>query len=228
MFWTSMSPPEQDHIVDAFSFELGKCLEDDVKDRMLANLARVDTGLCAQVAAALGKRPPSGKPAKDVAASPALSLIPTEPTPTAGRVVGILAADQVDSPGLATVRRALERSGAVVVVIAPHGGTIAGTDEAVPVTKSLLTTQSVEYDALIVAGGPGADTVGSNPYTAVNLGEAYRHHKTIAAWGDGRAVLEACGIAADAAGVVTATTPNRAFATNLIESIGWHRHWSRV
>ena len=150
-----MSPPEQDHIVAAFSFELGKCLDEDVKDRMVANLAQVDTGLCTQVAAGLGKRAPSGKPAKNIAASPALSLIPGEPSPIAGRVVGILAADDVDSSGLATVRRALERAGAMVVVIAPHGGMITGSDEPVPVTKSLLTTQSVEYDGLIVAGGPG-------------------------------------------------------------------------
>jgi catalase len=228
MFWNSMSPPEQDHIVAAFSFELGKCLDEDIKDRMVANLAQVDADLCGQVAAALGKRAPSGKPAKNVSPSPALSLIPAEPSPVAGRVVGILAADEVDSPGLATVRRALERAGAMVVVIAPHGGTITGTDEPVPVTKSLLTTQSVEYDALIVAGGPGAETVRSNPYTAVNLGEAYRHHKTIAAWGDGRAVLEACGIEPYAAGVVTVAKPNRAFAADLIENIGWHRHWDRV
>ena len=31
LFWKSMSAPEQDHIVGAFSFELGKCLDDEVK-----------------------------------------------------------------------------------------------------------------------------------------------------------------------------------------------------
>ena len=114
-----------------------------------------------------------------------------------------------------------------MVAIAPHGGMIAGTEEPVR-TKSLLTTQSVEYDGLIVAGGLGAQTVGENPYTAVNLGEAFRHHKAIAAWGEGRAVLEACGIDGAADGVVMVSKPNRAFAEDLIENIGWHRHWDRV
>ena len=38
----------------------------------------------------------------------------------------------------------------------------------------------------MVAGGPGAAEVGADPYTALNLGEAYRHYKPIAAWGEGR------------------------------------------
>ena len=99
------------------------------------------------------------------------------------------------------MRAPLERAGAVVVVIAPHGGTIASPDGPVEVTKSALTTQSVEYDALIVAGGTSAKTLGQDPYLAVNLGEAYRHYKTIAAWGAGQDILAACSIPGDAPGI---------------------------
>jgi catalase len=95
------------------------------------------------------------------------------------------------------------------------------------VDKSAMTTQSVEYDALVVAGGAGAAEVGADPYTALNLGEAYRHYKPIAAWGEGRGVLEACAIASDGEGVVTGASANRAFANDLIAAIGWHRHWGR-
>ena len=45
LFWKSMSPPEREHIVGAFSFELGKCLSEEVKERVLANLANVDAEL---------------------------------------------------------------------------------------------------------------------------------------------------------------------------------------
>ena len=55
MFWESMSPVEQDHIVGAFSFELGKCLHEEIKDRMLANLANVSPVLVERVAANLGQ-----------------------------------------------------------------------------------------------------------------------------------------------------------------------------
>ena len=85
----------------------------------------------------------------------------------------------------------------------------------------------MEYDALIVAGGASAETLAVDPYIAVNLGEAFRHHKTISAWGEGIAVLEACGIAEDTPGVVTAAKPARGYSIALIEAIGWHRHWGR-
>ena len=95
LFWKSMSPPEQDHIVAAFSFELGKCLDEEVKDRMLANLANVDADLVAQVAANLGTPAPSGKPATNIAVTRALAHS-VEPGPIAGRVIGMFAADGVD------------------------------------------------------------------------------------------------------------------------------------
>ena len=228
MFWASMSPVEQDHIVGAFSFELGKCRREEIKDRTLANLANVSSVLVERVAANLGKPAPQGGPAGEVTVSAYLSLVPVEPAPIAGRVVGVYAADGVDSVGLGIVRKPLETAGAVVMVIAPHGGTITGDDGPVPVAKSALTTQSVEYDALVVAGGDGAATLAQDPYIALNLTEAYRHCKTIAAWGAGRQVLDAAGIAAASEGVITAGTAGRAFTTALVEAIGWHRHWDRA
>jgi catalase len=235
LFWESMTPPEREHIVGAFSFELGKCLSEEVKDRVLANLAQVDAGLVKAVAANLGKETPkgrasraNGKATRRLSASPARSLAPTEPGPIWGRVVGILAADGVDDAGVRSLSRALESEGAAVVVIAPHGGMLPGNSETIEVTKSAMTTQSVEYDALVVAGGPGADTLHSDPYVAVNLGEAFRHYKPIAAWGEGCDVLEACGIAADSPGVVMSERSGRPFANKVIEAIGWHRHWERT
>jgi catalase len=227
LFWKSMSTPEQEHIVGAFSFELGKCQSEEVKDRVLGNLANVDAALASAVAANLGKAAPKGKPPRGVVSSPALSIMPTVPAPVAGRVVGILASDGVDGPGLRSLVKAITAAGAVAQVIAPHGGSIAGKDGAVDVDKSAMTTQSVEYDALVVAGGPGAADVGTDPYAALNLGEAFRHYKPIAAWGEGRDVLAACGIARDGEGIVTGATASRAFANELIEAMGWHRHWGR-
>jgi catalase len=228
LFWQSMSQPERDHIVGAFSFELGQCLSEEVKDRVLINLANVDPELVKRVAANLGKKAPRGKPtSRGHSRSPALSLTPTAPLPVIGRVVGVLAADNVDSAGVEALTKSLVAAGVDVKVIAPHGGTIAGTSGRVTVDKSSMTTQSVEYDALVVAGGSGADTVGGDPYAALNLGEAFRQAKTIGAWGDGRRVLEQCNIDDDASGVVTAEKASRSFAAELIEAIGWHRHWSR-
>jgi catalase len=226
LFWNSMGAPEKDHIVGAFSFELGKCLDEEVKSRMLANLANVNATLCERVAANLGTDAPTGN-VIEAGSSPKLSLLPHAAGSISGRVIGILAADGVDDAGISELRKACEARGVVAMILAPHGGTVQGTQGPITVTKSLLTTQSVEYDALVIAGGASAAIIGADPYTAVNLGEAYRHYKTIAAWESGIDVLQACGIAPDAAGVVTAASANRAFATRFIEALGWHRHWDR-
>jgi catalase len=222
-----MTKPEREHIVGAFSFELGKCQNEDVKDRVLQNLANVDAELTSAVATNLGKVPPKGKPAKSGKGSPALTLIPSQPSPIVGRVVGILATDDVDTAGVISLSAAMTAAGAIVMVIAPHGGAIGGTAGPIGVDKSAMTTQSVEYDALVVAGGPGAEELGSDPYTALNLGEAFRHYKPIAAWGEGRSVLESCAIPSDAPGIVTEAGASRTFAKKLIEAMGWHRHWDR-
>jgi catalase len=198
---------------------------------VLELLADVDAELCGRVADNLGLLAPIGSPAADAGASPALSMAPPAPGPIRGRVVGILAADGVDAGGVATLRDGLVALGATVYVIAAKGGSLAARGrgkEGPAVDRTVATTRSVEYDALVVAGGNGsAATVANDPWAAVNLGEAFRHHKPIAAWGEGRQVLEAVGIAEDAPGVVTAENGNKTFVRALAEAMGWHRHWDR-
>ena len=75
MFWESMSPVEQGHIVGAFSFELGKRRHEEVKDRMLANLANVSSGLVERVAAKLGKPAPRSGPTGEVIVSASLAAM---------------------------------------------------------------------------------------------------------------------------------------------------------
>jgi len=77
------------------------------------------------------------------------------------------------------------------------------------------------------SGGASAAALAVDPYTALNLGEAFRHHKTLAAWGEGVAVLEACGITGEVPGVVLSDKPTSGFTDQLIEAMGWHRHWDR-
>jgi catalase len=227
LFWNSMAPHERDHIVGAFSFELGKCVNPEVRQRMLGNLAQVDGELCARVAAALGAKAPSGSPSATEGASPALSQVIDAPGPVAGTVIGVLADDGVDGAGVKALRRALESAGATMYVIAPHGGTVKASGGAVAVDRSTLTTQSVEYDALVVAGGSSAEALADDPYAALNLGEAFRHHKTIGAWGKGTAVLDALSMTG-APGVVSAAKVDAAFAKSLVAAMGMHRHWDRV
>ena len=225
MFWASMSPVERTHIVEAYTFELGKCYEQSIKERMLANLAAIDADLCAQVAAGLGLPAPDGQPATDVVPSAALSQLVTTPGPIAGRVFGVLAGPAADLAGVASLRKALAPEGAVLRVIAPVGGVLGSGRDAEIVERTLLTTRSIEYDAVVVAAGA---TDLQDVKLTVLLQEAFRHCKTLGAWGDGKSVLQAAGIDTAAPGVLWSEHADATFADKLVASVGKHRVWERT
>ncbi len=120
LFWNSLSEPEREHVIGAFSFELANCESPEIVARAVANLAHIDAELCASVAAHLGLPVPDGAPQDDVGSSPALSMVPSAPGSIAGRVVAVLAADTIDAAGFETLRSRLTDAGAVVHLIAPN------------------------------------------------------------------------------------------------------------
>lgn len=160
----------------------------------------VDADPCARVAADLGLPAPSGGPAADVGLSPASQVV-TESGPIAGRKIGIIADADADLAGISKVRKAAAKLGATALVIAPVGGVLGSGAREERVDRTLLTTRSVEFDALVVAGGT---TPTGDIKLTVLLQEAFRHCKALGAWGDGTAILEAAVITAGAPGVVTA------------------------
>jgi catalase len=225
MFYRSLTPLEQAHIVEAFTFELAKCYEQAVKERELQVLADVDTGLCEQVAAGLGLPAPAGSPPEDVTLSPALSQVVTEPGPIAGRKIGVIAGVGADLAGIDKLRKAAAKLGASVLVVAPAGGVLSHGARQETVERTLLTARSIEFDAVVVAGGT---TPSGDIKLVLLLQEAFRHAKVLGAWGDGTAVLEAAGIAAGSAGVVTADTVVKSFTDQLTAAVGLHRVWQRA
>jgi catalase len=228
LFWRSLTPVEQEHTAAAFSFELGKVEVVHVRERMLQNLAHVDADLTTRVASALGMPVPEGTPAEGVTPSPALSQVPVEPGLLDGRVVAILAGEGVDGTGVATLGAAVVAARARSQLIAPHAGVLTSAEGSpVPVTKALLTSQSVEVDVVVIAGGDAAAGLAADPAVAVYVQEAYRHHKTIAAWGEGVDALTRFGIPLDADGVVTGDLVDDAFLAEFSEAAAWHRHWGR-
>lgn len=227
LFWASMTRVEQEHIVGAFSFELGKVADEAIQDRQLANLANVDRALCEQVAANLGRPVPEAAPVAlevdpPVETSPALSMVPSAPGRIDGRVVGILVGAGVKPAVVGKVAEALDAEDAVLHVIGPHGGFLG----SVEVHHTYHTCDSVMFDALVVDPS-AADLLADELKVAVLVQDAYRHHKAVAAVGAGATVLERAGIPEDAAGVVVADRANKAFTGALVEAVGWHRHWDR-
>jgi catalase len=225
MFYRSLSPIEQSHVVEAFTFELGKVYEQTIKERELEVLANVDTDLCEQVAAGLGLPAPKGKPAGGVTVSPALVQILAEPGPIDGRKVGIIADAGSDLAGVSKLVKAAAALGVTALVIAPVGGVLKAGRRTVTVDRTLAAVRSIEFDALAVAGGT---TPTGDIKLVVLLQEAFRHCKAIAAWGDGAAVLKSARISSRGPGVEVADEVDKAFTANLAAALGLHRAWDRA
>jgi catalase len=225
MFYRSLSEVEKVHIVEAFTFELGKCYEQAIKERELQVLANVDADLCEQVAAGLGLPAPKGNPPKKITPSPALSQVYREPGPIDGRKIGIIADAQADLADVGKLIKAITAAGAVPLLTAPVGGVLKSGRRSEIVERTLLTARSIEYDAIVVADG----TAPSNDIKLVTLlQEAYRHCKPVGAWGTGVAGLELAGIALDGPGVLVSAKVDGAFTTALMAAVGLHRVWDRA
>ncbi|MBB5085301.1 catalase [Nonomuraea endophytica] len=236
LFWLSLSPTEQEHVIAAYTFELSKVYEQAIKERQLLVLARIDPVLCQEVAAGLGLPVPDGAPEGDPEPSPALSQV-GESWPTAGRVIGIVAGDDLDA--VRTARQAVLEGGMVPLVIAPAGGVLPGEGEPVSVQRTFAAARSVEFDAILVAGAPepAADAQGVrdakagvggavDPRVVLLLGEAYRHAKPIGGWGDAQEVFDAAAIPAGAPGVVTGDAA-AAVLEKVTDLLARHRVWER-
>jgi len=216
LFWHSMSPVEQTHIIAAYTFELGKCQEDVVKERQLRALAEIDGELCRTVADGLGLPAPQPEAALgDVEPSPALSQVGAS-WPIDGRIVGVLVDADNPPAHLDGVISALSDGGVTPLVTSTRGGELA---DGTAIKRTLDTVRSVEFDAVLV----GSEI--SDSRARLLLGECWRHSKAIGAWGEGHRSLESAGYPADGDGVVVGGTDE--VISDVLDLLGAHRVWYR-
>ncbi len=110
-------------------------------------------------------------------------------------------------------------------MIAPAGGFIGKGRSKEVVDRTVLTTRSIEFDAVLVADGTGQQP---DIRVVILLQELYRHCKAVGAWGDGVGVLTGAGIPADGPGVLHGDVADKTFAAELIAAVGLHRAWERA
>ena len=217
LFYRSQTPAEQDHMIEALRFELGKVEREAIRKRMAAMLSFIDADLAARVSEGLGfaqvpeleppinRSIPADADPADVESTevirmrlqkaPSLSADLNSPKDTImTRKVAILAADGADIASVKKVKMALEEAGASGHIIAPHLGTLKGKDgDEVMINFSFLTTSSVLFDAVYVPGGKASiDALTAERDAVEFVTEAFRHCKPIAATGEGLELLREC------------------------------------
>ena len=231
MFFHSMTVPEQAHIVSAFAFELGKVETKAIRQRMLGHLANIDASLHDQVADALGMKgqaeeiAPAVKP-RDLAPSPALSLIGKAKATLAGRKIGVLIAEGFDASLLATLRASAKAEKAGLAVIAPKVGGAQDSDgKLVAADFALSAASSVFFDTVVILASVKAAQDLATQSTAVDwVGNAYAHLKVIGHATGAQPLLDRAGVQ-PGAGILTLV--DKKSVSTFIQATKKGRLWDR-
>ncbi len=247
LFYRSLTDWEQEHVADAYTFELGKCTYDHIKERMLYVIKQIDKDLALKVADGLGMKIPSKidqpvnqaigadanveehqpTPKKEyLKKSAALSLTHLNSDSIATRKIAFLVGDGFNGAQVKKMKEALVSKNAVVHLVAPHGGTVkCDQGKEHPVDAALLTTESVLYDALYIPGGAKSiEALVKAPKSVKFVNETLKHCKALAAEEDTFKLLDKTAISMfnkDAA-ILIGTTPK-----DFIKQIAAHRNWDR-
>ncbi|MGI8438497.1 MAG: catalase-related domain-containing protein, partial [Chthoniobacterales bacterium] len=254
LFFQSQAPHEQQHIINALTFELGMVTRPAIVERMLGMLNKVDKTLASGIAEGLGMKVPSSvegrtnqavgadagrntesKPMKNTyGKSPALSMMNTVKNTIATRKIAILVAAGVDDNDLSAMKNALTKEGAMVKVIAPRGGTLKTAKGAeLKVDMSLVNAASVLVDAAYVPGGEkSAATLAADDRAILFVNETFKHCKALAATGAGVELLRASSIDLDVAKGDPALFADdksdaKKISAKFIKAIAQHRNWDR-
>lgn len=224
MFWNSMSDPEKLHIINAFSFELGKCKEKTVRKQVVEMLVNIDGDLANQVAKNLGLTVHATNAPTNSKVSPALSQSNSAKKPDT-RKIAVLVSEGFDGE-LITKLDALQAKGTMIETVSDHLGTIKGADGSLlEANHTFSTADSVLFDAVYVAS-PQGTTPAYQKEATYFVKEAYAHFKPIAASFHGDQLLDELGLKGQA-GVITEETENN-FVESFIYAIAEHRFWNRA
>ena len=232
LFWISQTPVEQDHIVAAYAFELGKCEIPAIRERMVANLRVVDEALASRVCAGLGMPvPPASEaaaPVVELEPSPALSILANAKETFEGRKLGLLVGDGADAASVKRLTKGVQKvGGAVEVVALAVGGATLSDGSVLEAKQAVAGGPSVLYDTVAIVTGPdGGTALADEPAARDFLTDAFTHFKVIGLGGDTDALVEAAGLTGkldDACLPVSTAAQTAAY----VNRIAGPRHWER-
>lgn len=224
MFWNSMSKPEKEHIIEAFSFELGKCQEISIRQQVVDMFANVDWKMSQEIAKNIGVEPPASGASLPEKTSPALSQENTVKT-SMTRKVGILLALDFNSGDLKQVLDEFKEKGVQYEIISEMQGLLTGSEgDKLKVDQTFATSDPVLYDAVYAVGGPVINKKFAKE-GARYIAEAFDHYKPIGATHEGVKWLHNAKMK-EQPGVVTGTDIRR-FTDEFLSAIREHRHWTR-
>ncbi|CAM0138432.1 hypothetical protein VKS41_002982 [Umbelopsis sp. WA50703] len=198
LFYYSMTPVEQQHIIDAASFELGKVDDQQIQVRMIEGFLKVDYTFAKKVADNLGLNVPlpSQNDTYNGKLSPALSQLAAPVQSIATRKIAFVVVDGYDKSQLLSLRGAIKAAGAMTLVVGPRRGAIKSEEqlssskessstvnvdeEGISADFSVMTSRSTMFDAIVLMGSQQSlEQSGQRGQIIHFVNEAYKHYKAV-------------------------------------------------
>jgi catalase len=230
LYYKSLAPHEQKHVVDAYTFELSKVKRKYIRERQVQQiLANIDLDLARQVGANLGIEVPDlsldFKP-QSVEKSAKLSMLAFPPTDIQGRKIAVLIHNLVKSDALETIKNWAIKEGAVVHLLAPSLAPVKDhQDKIIAADGMQMAEPSIAYDAVIIPDGDNLNAVIQDGVTRHYVLEAYKHLKPIVLLGNKSDLLEPLNLVADEGTLIEDEFKH--ISEKLKNLLKAHRVWSR-
>ena len=204
LFFNSMTKIEQQHMLDASSFELSKVNDLGVRERIRDMWNNIDPNFARLLAGKIGVAPPGApKHVNDGAKSAFLSMITSPYSPPVTiktRKVAAIVGDGFRHAELEALRAALKKEGAMLKVVGVRRGKIfaegsAGAQSAaaggapqeqkdggdgVEPDFTVFNCKSLLFDSVAIVGGSHVPALQQEGAVSGFLAEALKHHKAVA------------------------------------------------
>lgn len=248
LFYQSLAKWEQEHLKEAYIFELGKCTHQHIQERMLYIIDKINKDLAKKVAKGLGIAIPKSieeplnqaigadadvakfQPTKKIHYlddAPSLSQANTKFDSIATRQIAVLVANGFSMSDFKKMTAVLKNEAAVIKIIAPHGGKVKCDDGMEhKVDASIATTESVLYDAIYIPGGKASiDALKQEKKFIKFINEAFKHCKAIAVDHEAKELLEETYVMdfKDDEAIFIDAKPQ-----DFKNAIAKHRNWNRM
>lgn len=230
LYYMSLAPHEQKHVVDAYTFELSKVKRKYIRERQVQQiLANIDLDLARQVGANLGIEVPDlsldFKP-QTIEKSAKLSMLAFPPTDMKGRKIAVLIHNLVKSDALETIKNWAIKEGAIVHLLAPSLAPVKDhQDKVIAADGMQMAEPSIAYDAVIIPDGDNLNTVIQDGVTRHYIFEAYKHLKPVVFLGNKSDLLEPLNLVADEGTLIEDEFKH--ISEKLKNLLKAHRVWSR-
>lgn len=225
LFWNSMAPFEKQHIIDAFSFEVGKVESQSVRQQVVDMFCHVDSGLSAAIATAVGVKRPECTPSDVTASSPALSMKKTIFVPETLKVA-ILLGKGFDSAVIGNAVTSLRNAGVTVDIVSTTLGPVqSASGRTATANQTFITVSPVLYDSIFVGGGTSDNKAEFDSHMQNYIEEAWKHYKPIAFTTNGSRFIPKTSVQ-EGPGIIVEKN-ERDFNNAYISALAKQRFWER-